>query len=360
MYQNHIKFELTQGNFKSNIDFDLSSDKIIAITGLSGSGKSTIAKVICGLISPNKGLIKLNDKILYCSNSRINISPNLRKIGMVFQEPRLFSHMTVINNLLYGQRRNAKLNHKKLEKIIEILGIKNILERKTYNLSGGESQRVSIGRALLSEPKILILDEPLTGLDTPRQNKILSIIKDINKKIKIPILFISHSLDEIIFIAEKIIIIEKGKVVAQGPIDEIISYKKLSYFNKGNKKSSLIKGVIIGHDKEYLSSTINIDGVLMTLKRINDKIGSNQILKIFSKDISIATEIPINISINNILETKIKKIKIEKQKGSVNLTLSIGKQEITSEVTFRSYKKLKLNIGLQVYALIKAVSIVGK
>ncbi|MBT4109127.1 MAG: TOBE domain-containing protein, partial [Pelagibacterales bacterium] len=183
---------------------------------------------------------------------------------------------------------------------------------------------------------------------------------DINKKLKIPILFISHSLDEIIFIAEKIIIIEKGKVVAQGPLDEIISYKKLSYFNKGNKKSSLIKGVIIEHDKEYLSSTINIDGVLITSKRINDKIGSNQILKIFSKDISIATEIPTNISINNILETKIKNIKIQKQKGSVDLTLSIGKQEITSEVTLRSYKKLKLNIGLKVYALIKAVSIVGK
>ena len=129
MDKNHIKFELIQGNFKCNIDFNLSNDKIIAITGLSGSGKSTIAKVICGLTSPNKGLIKLNNKILYCSKSKINIAPNLRKIGMVFQEPRLFSHMTVINNLLYGQRRNADLDHKKLKKIIEILGIKNILER---------------------------------------------------------------------------------------------------------------------------------------------------------------------------------------------------------------------------------------
>ena len=360
MYNNYIKFELSLGNFKSNINFNLSNDKIIAITGLSGSGKSIIAKVICGLIKPNQGLIKLNDKILYCSDSKINLAPNVRKIGMVFQEPRLFSHMTVKNNLLYGQRRNAELNHTKLIKIVEILGIKNILDRKTYNLSGGEAQRVSIGRALLSEPKILILDEPLTGLDTPRQNKILSIIKDINKKLKIPILFISHSIDEILFIAEKIIIIEKGKVVVQGPIDEIISYKKLSYFNKGNQKSSLIKGRIIEHDIKNFSSTLDINGTLITTKKISDKVGSNRILKLFSKDISIATEIPKNISINNILETKVNNIKIHKQKGSVDITLVIGKQEIISEITFRSYKKLKLKKGLKVYALIKAISIVGK
>ena len=360
MYNNYIKFELSLGNFKSNINFNLSNDKIIAITGLSGSGKSIIAKVICGLIKPNHGLIKLNDKILYCSDSKINLAPNVRKIGMVFQEPRLFSHMTVKNNLLYGQRRNAELNHTKLIKIVEILGIKNILDRKTYNLSGGEAQRVSIGRALLSEPKILILDEPLTGLDTPRQNKILSIIKDINKKLKIPILFISHSIDEILFIAEKIIIIEKGKVVVQGPIDEIISYKKLSYFNKGNQKSSLIKGKIIEHDKEKFSSTIDVNGTLITTKKINDKVGSNHILKLFSKDISVATEAPKYISINNILETRINSIQIFKNRGSVDLKLRIGKQEIISEITLKSYKNLKLKKGLKVYALVKAISIVGK
>ena len=360
MHSNFIKFELSQGKFKSKIEFSISTNKIIAITGLSGSGKSTIAKVICGLIKPTNGLIKLNNKILYCSNSKKNIPPNLRKIGMVFQEPRLFSHMTVKNNLLYGQRRNTKLDITKLEKIVKILGIKDILDRRTYNLSGGEAQRVSIGRALLSEPDILILDEPLTGLDTPRQNKILSIIKSINKNIKIPILFISHSIDEIIFIAEKIIIIEKGKVAAQGTIDEIISYKKLSYFNKGNQKSSLIKGTILEQDKKQFTSTLDVNGASITTKIINDKIGSSHILKLFSKDISIATIIPKYISINNILETKIYDIKVYKKEGSVDLTLSIGKQKVISEITLKSYKKLKLKKGLKVYALVKAISIVGK
>ena len=360
MHRNLIKFELSQGSFKSKIEFDIATNKIIAITGLSGSGKSTIAKVICGLIKPNNGLIKLNDKILYCSNSETNISPNLRNIGMVFQEPRLFSHMSVRNNLLYGQRRNSEINIIKLDKIVKILGIKDLLDRRTYNLSGGEAQRVSIGRALLSEPEILILDEPLTGLDAPRQNKILSIIKSINKNIKIPILFISHSIDEIIFIAERIIIIEKGKVAAQGTIDEIISYKKLSYFNKENQKSSLIKGTIIEQDKKQFTSTLDVDGTLMTTKIINDKIGSSHILKLFSKDISIATKKPKDISINNILETKINKVNIFKKEGSVDLILSIGKQKIISEITLKSFKKLKLKKGLRVYALVKAISIVGK
>jgi len=360
MESNLIKYKSTVGSFTSNIDLTFSDSNIIAITGLSGSGKSTIAKVICGLIEPITGHIKINNKILYCSKNNINLPPHLRKIGMVFQEPRLFSHMSVKNNLLYGQRRNSLFDQKKFSRIIKILGIKNILDRNTFNLSGGEAQRVSIGRALLSEPKILILDEPLTGLDTPRQNKIMKIIKEINKKMDIPILFISHSIDEIIFISEKIIIIENGKTVAQGSIEEIISYKKLSYFNRGNTSYSLIKGIIRQHNKNNLSTTIDVDEIQIITKYISDKINTNQIIKLYSKDISITTEIPKNISINNILETKIKKIKIIKQNGTAEVFLSLGKQQIISEITLFSLHKLKLKINLKVYALVKAVSIVGK
>ena len=168
---NHIKYKTILGDFASNIDINFSESNIIAITGLSGSGKSTIAKVICGLIKPQNGYIKINNKILYCSKNNINAPPHQRNIGMVFQEARLFSHMSVKDNLLYGQRRNTIFNQKRFDRIIKILGIKSILNRDIFNLSGGEAQRVSIGRALLSEPKILILDEPLTGLDSLRQKK---------------------------------------------------------------------------------------------------------------------------------------------------------------------------------------------
>jgi len=360
MESNLIKYESTLGNFKSNIDISFSASNIIAITGLSGSGKSTIAKIICGLLKPKNGHIKINDKILYCSKSNINIPPHLRNIGMVFQEARLFSHMSVKNNLLYGQKRNSVFDQKKYDKIIKILGIKSILDRNTFNLSGGEAQRVSIGRALLSDPKILILDEPLTGLDTPRQNKIMKIIKEINKKLNIPILFISHSIEEIIFIAEKIIIIENGRVAAQGSIEEIISYKKLSYFNSGNTSYSLIKGIIHKHDKINVNTIIDIDGTKLITKPISDKVNSTQIIKLFSKDISIATNIPKNISINNILETKIIKIKKFKTSGIAEISLRLGKQEIISEITIFSLHKLKLKINLKVFALVKAISLVGK
>ena len=360
MNKNLIKYKSILGNFKSNINLSFSDSNIIAITGLSGSGKSTIAKVICGLVKPKTGHIIINNKILYCSKNNINLPPHLRNIGMVFQEPRLFSHMSVKNNLLYGQRRNTLFDQKKFNKIIKILGIEKILDRNIFNLSGGEAQRISIGRALLSEPKILILDEPLTGLDTPRQNKIMKIIKEINKKMAVPILFISHSIDEIIFIAEKIIIIENGKAVAQGSIEEIISYKKLSYFNSGNTSYSLIKGIILQHNKDNLSTIIDVDGIELVTKYISDKTNTHQIIKLYSKDVSIATNIPKNISINNILETKIKKIKITKQTGTVEIHLRLGKQEIISEITLFSLQKLKLKVNMKVYALVKAISIVGK
>ena len=200
----------------------------------------------------------------------------------------------------------------------------------------------------------------MTGLDTPRQNKIMKIIKEINKKMAVPILFISHSIDEIIFIAEKIIIIENGKAVAQGSIEEIISYKKLSYFNRGNSSYSLIKGIIHQHNKDNLSTIIDVDGIELVTKYISDKINTHQIIKLYSKDISIATNIPKNISINNILETKIKNIKITKQTGTVEIHLRLGKQEIISEITLFSLQKLKLKINMKVYALVKAISIVGK
>jgi len=357
---NHIKYKTILGDFASNIDINFSESNIIAITGLSGSGKSTIAKVICGLIKPQNGYIKINNKILYCSKNNINAPPHQRNIGMVFQEARLFSHMSVKDNLLYGQRRNTIFNQKRFDRIIKILGIKSILNRDIFNLSGGEAQRVSIGRALLSEPKILILDEPLTGLDSLRQKKIMKIIKDINKNLDIPILFISHSLEEIIFIAEKIIIIDNGKVAAQGSIDQIVSYKKLSYFNSGNTNYSLIKGIIHSHDKTNATTIIDVNGIKLITKHITDKINSNQIIKLFSKDISIATKIPKNISINNILETKIVKIKISKKDGIAEIFLALGKQEIIAEITLFSFRKLKLKSNLKVYALVKAISIVGK
>ncbi len=355
-----IEFKLKRDNFYSNINFTIPKASIVALSGLSGSGKSTIAKVICGLITPQQGIIKLNNKILYSTKNNINLSPNLRNIGIVFQEPRLFPHLSVLNNLLYGQKRKSKFDKKKYDEVISILGIKDLLHRTIVNLSGGEAQRVSIGRALLSSPEILILDEPLTGLDAPRQIKILSIIKKINKNLKIPILFISHSLDEIIFMADKIVIVNKGKIISQSSFKNMISNKTLNYFKKGNIQNSILMGRITSHDKKSLISKILVDDSEITTSYISEKIGSRQILKIFSNDVSLATQIPQNISINNIIKCKIKSTKVFKNTGRVEILLILNKQQLFSDITIKSYKRLKLKNNKTVYALIKAVSIVGK
>ena len=359
MDANIIEFELRKETFYSKVSFTIPEAKIVALSGYSGSGKSTIAKVICGLIKPKKGLIKLNNKTIFSSQNNINIPPNYRNIGMVFQEPRLFPHLSVLNNLLYGQKRKSKFDKNKFNEVVSILGIEKILHRGTTNLSGGESQRVSIGRAILSNPSILILDEPLTGLDAPRQNKILSIIKNINKNLKIPILFISHSLDEIILMADKIILIDKGKIISQSSEDDMINNKTLNYFKKGNNNNSLLKGTIFKQDKKSLTTNLKIDKTQIITRYISDKIGSNQILKIASNDVSIATQAPKNISINNIIKCKVKNIKVIKSKGKVEVLLKLNTQQFLSEITIRSYEKLKLKHNKYVYALIKAVSIVG-
>ena len=355
-----IKFKIKLGKFESDIKLDPPQKNILALTGKSGSGKSTVAKVLCGIIKPQSGEIIINNKILFSSEKKINLSPHLRNIGMVFQENRLFTHMSVKSNLLYSQRRKKLSNTKLFDKTIELLDIRQLLNRKVLNLSGGEAQRVSIGRAILSDPKLLILDEPLSGLDIERQHNILSIIKNINIESKIPILFISHSLDEIVYSAESIALIENGKILTQGPVNDILSNKKTIFYNLENEEGTVLKCKIIAQNLEEKITTISIKHTEIIMSKIPEAVGSDIAIRLLAKDISLATEKPKNISINNILEARILEIYESKNIGSVNVELKVGKNIIIARILQSSSKKLKLKTNDKVFALIKSISIVGR
>ncbi len=205
-------------NFTLNADFS-TGEGIFALFGSSGNGKSLILNSIAGFIKPDNGQIKLGNDTFFDSYNKINIKPENRGVGYILQDPYLFPHLNVKTNLLYGRRKYCRYS---LEEVVEILDIADLVNRRPGKLSGGEKQRVSIGRALLSNPRLLLMDEPVSSLDEESCWKILKFIKDVNTCFKMPILFVSHSLQEVQFLADEIGIIQNGKILEYGPKSECL------------------------------------------------------------------------------------------------------------------------------------------
>lgn len=207
------------GQLVLQVDVKISSN-ITALFGVSGSGKSSIINLVSGLIQPDQGYIKLKGKTLFDSKTRINIPVHQRKMGYVFQDGRLFPHYSVKGNLCYGMSHKSAVN---FEQILHLLGLENLLNRYPISLSGGEKQRVAIGRALLSEPDMLLMDEPLSALDLPRKQELLSYLERLAQQIDIPILYVTHSLNELVQLAEEVILLDQGKVLIHDKVQNAIN-----------------------------------------------------------------------------------------------------------------------------------------
>ncbi|TCP95219.1 molybdenum ABC transporter ATP-binding protein [Cricetibacter osteomyelitidis] len=193
-----------------DVDLQLPAKGVTGIFGLSGAGKSTLINLVAGLLSPDDGKIVINDRTLFDRRSNINLAPEKRHIAYVFQDARLFPHYKVKGNLQYGMKCD---NSQHVDDIVNLLGLNMLLNRYPYSLSGGEKQRVAIGRALLSEPELLLMDEPLSGLDLPRKRELLSYLEALTRQIEIPILYVSHSLNELQALADHVVLLEDGKVL---------------------------------------------------------------------------------------------------------------------------------------------------
>jgi len=217
-YMLKINVKKTLGALSLNLNIEIPARGVTAIFGRSGAGKSSLINLVAGLVTPQSGTITLNDNVLFDSEQKINLPPEKRHIGYVFQEHRLFPHYTVEKNLKYGCKR---FNSSYFLQIVELLGIQNLLERFPLSLSGGEKQRVAIGRALLSNPDILLMDEPLSALDLRRKQELLNYLDQLSSQIEIPILYVTHSLDEIIRLADQVILIEQGQIMAFNQVKHI-------------------------------------------------------------------------------------------------------------------------------------------
>ena len=329
---------------------------VTAFFGRSGSGKTSLVNVIAGLSKPGSGRIDLGGEVLFDSDAGIDLAPEKLRVGYVFQEDRLFPHMTVLKNLTYGQRFLAPgARRHELGDIVDMLGIADLLDRRPAKLSGGERQRVAIGRALLTSPRILLMDEPLASLDAGRKSEILPFIERLRDDMGLPIIYVSHAIDEVIRLADTMVIIEKGQTVATGSVEDIMSRLDLRPLTGRHEAGAVFAVTVRGHDKTFGLTELSFAGGRLQVPSLDLPLGHELRMRIRARDVSLSLTRPSGTSILNILDGSV--VEIGDGDGpQADVRIDVG-APLIARVTRKSIALMDLKPGSRVHALVKAAAI---
>lgn len=328
---------------------------VTALFGPSGAGKTTIVNAIAGLIKPQEGRIEIDGDMVFDSATGYAQPPQGRGIGYVFQDSRLFPHMTVLENLRYGARFSDRPIVIGEQDVIDLLGIAPILARRPGTLSGGEKQRVALGRALLCQPRLLLMDEPLAALDEPRKDEVLPYLERLRSEASLPILYISHAMREIARLADHLIVLSNGKVATSGPVTEVLSDPTLIPLIGVREAGSLLEAKLIAHTDDGLS-TLELGPYALSLPQIKAPIGARIRLRILAQDVIIARNEPQGLSANNILKATIAGVHLGDGPGAA-VVLDLAGQRLLARVTRRAVDQLGLAPGQACYAILKSMAI---
>ena len=341
--------------FALDVEFQAPSTGITALFGRSGSGKTSIIQAIAGSVRPDQGRIAVGDRVFFDSSRGVDMPIQLRRIGYVFQDSRLFPHLSVKSNLAYGYRRARGERKHELDAVIALLGIGELLERRTHNLSGGERQRIAIGRALLAQPELLLMDEPLSSLDPPRKSELLPYIERLRDVLGLPILYISHAFNEVVRLADHLLVVDGGRVVRSGPLLELASDPELSPLVGRFESGSVIECTVLRHDTGVALSTLAFTGGELRVPQVDLPIGERLRVRIRARDVAMSLSQPVDISISNRLPGRI--LRITSQDGPyAEAVIDIGGAALRSLVTRELAARLGLQPGSEVWALIKSVA----
>jgi molybdate transport system ATP-binding protein len=343
------------GGFQVATKF-VSNGRLVAIFGPSGSGKTSIINMIAGLIAPDTGHIAIDGKRLVDIGRGVNVPSHKRRIGYVFQEARLFPHLTVRQNLNFGKWFSLpKGGAIELGRLVELLGVGDILDRMPSRLSGGEKQRVAIGRALFSNPKLLLMDEPLASLDQARKAEIIPYIERIRDETDVPIIYVSHSVAEVARLASDIVVIANGEVSASGPTAEIMQRLDLFPAEERDETGSVLVMTVISFDKEFDMTLLRSAAGEIRIPGLAGVVGSKIRLHLRARDVIIANQEPKGLSALNILAGKVAGIK---NAGPLaELKVDCSGTMVMARITRQSAKSLNLAVGMMVFAVVKTASI---
>jgi len=355
----NIDIKKSLGDFSIGVKQSLPLEGITVIFGPSGAGKSSLLKLIAGFETSDAGHLSLKDKVWFDSADKINVLPHKRNVGYMFQEGRLFPHMTVRQNLEFAVKRAVK--KLSMDKVISAFAVADLLDNSPNTLSGGERRRVALARTVLTAPDILLLDEPLTGLDRAHKREILPFIESLPRDFNIPCLYVTHDIEEVSRLADKVVVMSGGKVSAFGDTIDVLSHLDNTPLQRDYDISSLFEGRITGQDTELQLMQVNIDGVMIYLPMVHQTdIGEALRIRIRARDVAIALRRPADISMRNIIEMKISNIDEDKATAHAIITLIFAGHRLRARITRASLKDLNLCEGQTVFALIKSVSFEGR
>ncbi|MBC8286122.1 MAG: molybdenum ABC transporter ATP-binding protein [Nitrospinae bacterium] len=352
------KFKMNYPGFNLDVELNLPARGVTVVFGPSGSGKTTLLRCLSGLEKAPSGYMKIAGQVWQDKERFIPIQE--RKIGLVFQESRLFPHLSIQDNLLYGFQRTLPAERNlQLNEVVQVLDIKALLQRRPEKLSGGERQRVAIGRALLTSPKLLLMDEPLASLDTQLKAEIIPFIKRIEDEFKTPIVYVTHSMNEVLQLVDTMVILKSGKVANCGPVETVFSDVRLREAMGDEQLGAVLETSVSEHDEEFGLTRLDFMGQALHVPKQNIPVGQNLRVHIHSKDVSLSMASPQGAtSVLNILQAKVKKIGVLDPKGySVDIELDAGRP-ILATITRKSLANLNLKPGQPVFANIKAIKMI--
>lgn len=347
-----LNFSQTLGTHRLQVAESLPASGITAIFGVSGAGKTSLINAISGLTRPEQGRIVLNERVLYDAEEKICLPPEKRRVGYVFQDARLFPHYNVLGNLRYGM---AKSMSGQFDKLVTLLGIEPLLDRLPGGLSGGEKQRVAIGRALLTAPELLLLDEPLASLDIPRKRELLPYLQRMAREINIPVLYVSHSLDEILHLADKVMVLEAGTVKAFGNLEDVWGSSVMNPWLPQEQQSSILKVSVLEHHPHYAMTALALGDQHIWVNKLDKPLQTAVRIRIQATDVSLVLQPSSNTSIRNTLRAKV--VQNYDLDGQVEVQLDVGGRTLWARISPWARDELNIKPGLWLYAQIKSVSI---
>jgi len=351
-----LRHRYGRAGFAIDAGFTAPEAGVTAIFGPSGCGKSTILAAVAGLLRPDAGRVALAGKPLLDTALSVFIPPERRRFAMVFQEARLFPHLSVATNLRYGLRRAPpEATGPGFEEVVALLGLGDLLTRRPSRLSGGERQRVALGRALLARPRLLLMDEPLAALDAARRAEVLPFLARLRDAAAIPILYITHALDEVDALADQLVLLAEGRVLAAGPVEALAARTDLPLAARRDA-GALLSCRIAAHDAERGLTRLDFPGGQFAVPLRAEPIGSQARIRLRARDVAVATEPPRGISTQNVLAAQLVSVDAAAASPEVFLQLALGPSIILARVTRDSIARLGLRPGLSVWAVIKAVT----
>ncbi|MGA2024710.1 MAG: molybdenum ABC transporter ATP-binding protein [Steroidobacteraceae bacterium] len=350
-----VQVALRRPDFSLRVDCDLDAGGVTALFGPSGCGKTTLLRCIAGLDLLSGARVRFNDEV-WQDGARF-VPTHRRSLGYVFQESSLFAHLNVRGNLEYALHRvPARQRRVGFDAAVALLGLEPLLAQRTQRLSGGERQRVAIARALLTSPRLLLMDEPLSSLDQASKAQLLPQLEGLRDQLSIPVIYVSHSLGEVMRLADHMVLLEAGGVQARGALQELLTRTDLP-LGHGLDAGTVIDAVIEAHDTQYHLSVVAISGGRLAVSMRSLPLGSHIRVRIDARDVSLALKPAEQTSITNVLAARVLELHADRDPAQMLVKLQVGADALLARITRRSVAQLGIAAGCALYAQIKSVAL---